>query len=421
MRSPITALPSPNETFHRDLALTSVLEKVLTQCDLPPELYRKAEQHYREKTDHLKQCPFLRRFEVVMKPQGSASIGTTVPPVQRKAGEFDVDLILAIEATSRDTQPRDLHRTIGEYLKLEYERELTAIRFGWQLDYALEDRMHFDIVPAIRWEHPREGRILAAPNWADREWKLTHPEGYTTEFLKQCDALPLFEEELLAIANSARSIEAYSAHTPKVEPLPAVSGIKKPLQRIVQLTKRHRDLWYSRRPGKALERRPASIVITTILWYAYARSVAGHSFNSVYAIFLRMAESLTDDRILLQLRDKDEVTYVLPNPTLHEENLVAKWNDPARARQVEEYFLWAKDYLAFIRALPEQRGRHHLQQVLTEGLGESPVSAAFSQETAALKPGASSRDQFGFSPGLGLLPTVVASGAPLPPHTFHGR
>ncbi|MBK9989833.1 MAG: nucleotidyltransferase [Verrucomicrobia bacterium] len=198
--------------------MTSLLDRILAACELPQDLRQKAQKHYEEKAQHLKKCPLLSQYDVVIKAQGSASIGTTVPPVTKKRGEFDVDLLIAIEAQSDQMVPNVLHKEIGAYLKIEYAKDLSRLRLGWQLDYAIEDRMHFDIVPAIRSIHPIKGRILAAPDWEKNEWKKTNPEAYTRDFLELCELLPIFDLGLIAACNSSEFSNRKQAREPKVEP-----------------------------------------------------------------------------------------------------------------------------------------------------------------------------------------------------------
>jgi len=421
----ITTKPSIAELFQRDFELTAILERILASCELPTELSDKARQHYNEKTKHLKKCPLLSNYEVVIKPQGSMSIGTTVPPVsskkKRKAGEFDVDLLIAIEAKENQMVPQNLLREIGAYLKLEYAKDLTPIRYGWQLDYAIEDRMHFDIVPAVRSFHEQKGMILAAPDRDKNEWKATNPEGYTKDFLALCEQLPLFERELVQCSNSAHGTLRKEAREPKVEKLPEPSPMKRPLQRVVQLTKRHRDTWFSKLPNDGLKRRPASIVVTTILWYAYQRYVANRQFASVYAIVIKLAESLTDSSILLRKEEGRKIRYDLPNPTLPDENLVAKWNLDENQQAVAEFFTWAEDYRKFIIALSQAEGRHVLQEKLSSCLGQDHVLPVFKADALAAAPGNAARSNLAYVPKLGITGlATIATALPLKAHTFHG-
>lgn len=421
----VTHRPTIEELFQRDVELTMLLDRILAQCELPPDLHKKAQEHYEEKAKHLKKCPLLSKFDVVIKPQGSMSYGTTVPPVsskkKRNAGEFDVDLLIAIEAMKNQMIPNGLHSEIGTYLKKEYAKDMSPIRFGWQLDYAFEDRMHFDIVPAVRSYHLEMGTILAAGDWKENKWKDTNPEGYTKDFLALCEQLPIIEERLIAFSNSARAFNSKEAREPVVERLPAPTLLKRPLQRAVQLTKRHRDVWFSKRSNDGLKRRPASIVVTTILWYAYQRYVANRHFTSAYAAFIKLAESLADSSILLTKEIGGKIHYILPNPTLPEENLVEKWNKEEYKQDVSDFFVWAKEYSQFINALARAEGRHVLQNQLSSSLGDDQVLPIFKADALKAAPGNFERISLGYTPKIGITGLATSAATlPLKGHTYHG-
>lgn len=405
--------------FFRESTLLSVLETILAKCDLPDELHAKAQQHYDEKTEHLRECSFLSEFEVTLKPQGSSALLTVVPPVGGKNGEFDVDLLIAIEESRQLFNPKHLHRQIGLYLKKEYEKEIKAIRFGWVLDYAFEDKMHFDVIPAVRENHDQEGKILLVPNWKENTWKRTNPEGYIRDYLTLCKELPVYEQQLINLANRDFS----KSFNVAVEPLPGPSPLKSPLQRMTQLAKRHRDIWYKRRQGDGLSRRPASIVLTSILWYGYARSVAKKRFESLFSVLTVLADSLDDSRILIRTEEQNgKIHYVLPNPSLPEENLVTKWNSRDKEHEVREYFEWVNDFRSFVRNLNKVEGRHKIQEHLGSGLGEERVKEVFRDSLQPVAPGSLGRVSSLFVPGLGVTSARGASGGlPLSNHTFHGR
>lgn len=417
----ITVKPSFEELRARDDALVSILERILAECDLPPDLYRRALDHYKEKTDYLKTCPVLCDYEVTLKPQGSTSTGTTVPPPTKRKGDFDVDLLIAIEASRTHFSPRNLHSDIGVHLRKAYGKDLSRLRLGWQLNDAFEHRMHFDVVPAVRTHHAIHGNILSATVWEQNTWKETNPESYTARFNELAEKMPILESQLIACANSAEPMMNKRAHVPKVEQMPAFTPFKKPLQRIVQLTKRHRDMWFLGRPENGLDRKPASIVVTTILWYAYERYVIDRVFPNVTSILKVMASALTDEHILLRVPKHNGFEYLLPNPTLMDENLVGKWNKAENKRDVAEYFEWAKSYQGFIDALAKEEGRHFLNRRLTEGLGADYVQPVLEKVVAEVAPGAPSRPRFGYVPSIGIVAASAASAMPLPPHTNHGK
>jgi hypothetical protein len=59
--------------LRRYRALAGLLELILRQCELSPERHERLRAHYVEKTEQLKECPWLRQYNIELKPQGSAA------------------------------------------------------------------------------------------------------------------------------------------------------------------------------------------------------------------------------------------------------------------------------------------------------------------------------------------------------------
>jgi hypothetical protein len=147
-------------------------------------------------------------------------------------------------------------RKVGERLGHSYKPPmLEARRRCWRINYKGE--FHMDILPAIPVvgdRGPFGSRILAVERtkgmtvggWS---WHATDPKGYAVWF-KQRMAVRL-DEDRKALASRLGK---------KVEEIPEF-GVKTPLQRAVQLLKRHRDINL-----KHLEcdDRPTSVILTTL-------------------------------------------------------------------------------------------------------------------------------------------------------------
>lgn len=414
--STITSSVSFEELTRRHRAIVGILELILRSCELSAEQHDAIKRHYTEKVNRLKECEWLRQFDLHLTPQGSVALGTCVPPLERKHGEHDVDLLLKVIAPQSAFTSAELHRRIGSQLRLYYRELMQAIRYGWQLDYSASERFHFDIVGVIPWVHAARP-MVAACDWQNASWKPTNPEDYIREFLKTAEQLPLIEDknyrELLEgelVLMNARSVT--------VDPLPENTAMKSPLQRSVQLPKRHRDVWFSKR--KALNRRTPSIVLTTILWQAYERFIIGKAFASVFDVLSTMAEHLDDLTILKVTTDhRGEARYVLENPTVPGENLVAKWNEPDRKHEAAEYFEWVREYKKFVRALASTDGLHRLQPALAEALGKETVEPAFKTLVSAMRPDPD-RVRINMHPTFGLTSVTAASAVAVRPHTYHG-
>lgn len=413
------AVSEPLEQLHhRHRALTGLLELVLRNCELPPDLFARAQDHYAEKTTQLKGCEWLRQFPLRLTPQGSIATGTTVAPLRRKHGEFDVDLLLIFEIAHTLVTPAELHRRVGDRLHVDFAKEISVLRLGWMLDYAWRDRFHFDVIPAVTWRHWSGITMLAATDWKADKWKPTNPEAFAAGFLKTGGELPLIEDPIYNRLNARSFMAANFAEEARVDPLPENTPLKSPLQRMTQLTKRFRDIWFSHHNG--LDRRTPSIVVTTLLWQAYARYVANKPFPSVFAVLRTMADNFTDPDVLKVERKDGTNQYTLINPTVPGENLIARWNEAGNEREAAEFFGWAADFKKFIGLIEKAEGRHQLDPLITGSLGSDSVSPVLKRITEAMYP-ARERIDLGFSPKLGITAATTAGAIGLRRHTFHGE
>ena len=116
--------------------------------------------------------------------------------------------------------------------------------------------------------------------------------------------------------NYANSIfgEAYKAEIEKVPNY----RIKTPLQRCVQLLKRHRDIVFE----NDQENRPASILITTLAAYAYENEA--DMVDAMINIIDRMPSFITE---------RNGVSWV-PNPVDPSENFADRWADHPVVNQI---------------------------------------------------------------------------------------
>jgi hypothetical protein len=113
-------------------------------------------------------------------------------------------------------------------------------------------RFHLDVLPAIPDAERPDTSILLTDKGLVR-WQFSNPIGYAEWFYVRMGPQVLQMREALARAASA-----------SVEEIPEWR-IRTPLQRAVQLLKRHRDLRFAADP----DNRPASIIITTLAAHAY--------------------------------------------------------------------------------------------------------------------------------------------------------
>ena len=319
---------------------SSSINSVIEKLELPASAYEKARKRY----DDL--GAWFDRDDSLVKdntphifPQGSFRLGTAIRPLDESEA-YDLDLSCKL----RDGITKDTHTQ--EYLKKLVGHELNAYRAHrgikseleakhrcWRLEYQDDLSFHMDIVPCIPSDSVRKTMILEAMRKAgeneviagtvsqltvsitdDRHpdfrsicegWNISNPEGYAKWFESR-------------MSSSQRVVLLEKA---QVDDVPIYER-KTPLQRVVQLLKRHRDQMVKDDP----EVKPISIVITTLA----ARAYQGEAdiADALSNVLLKMGEYVN--------QDKPRV----PNPVDPAEDFADRWSMPKYSHLQLERNFW---------------------------------------------------------------------------------
>jgi len=262
-------------------ALKRVLESILEGFELPDYAYEKARDRYEDLGEWFcRKESSLHDNEPHIFPQGSFRLGTAIKPIN-SADTYDLDLACELQnGISTKTHSQKALKTVIKK-ELEAYRVARGIRESlkekhrcWRLEYQDNLSFHMDIIPCIPADTPRKEVILESIRTLgfdqrisdlaskftvfitdDRhsgyelisdDWNISNPEGYATWFFDRMN----LEERMLFEAN--------------IDELPRFKT-KTPLQRSVQLLKRHRDKMFQ---GYE-DIKPSSIIITTLAAKAY--------------------------------------------------------------------------------------------------------------------------------------------------------
>ena len=365
----------------RTAQLDDLLSLTCDELQLPPSWHEAAEGHYHAVCDWLEaDSSPLRRFRPVMYPQGSFRIGTTVRPIGRD--EFDLDFVCQLALGNGLYDPVAVLDAIEHRLAANetYRKMLKRLKRCVRLVYA--SQFHMDILPA-RPEVPANGTRILIPDRKLHAWLPSNPKGYAAWFESR---------GALVLVTLAR----------KAEPIPdhETASEKTPLQRVVQLLKRWRDLAYRDAPDGA----PRSIVLTTLAGHAYAGEVStSQAFTAVVDGILQMASGQIDP---LQVY----------NPANEGELLSEKWNEHPET------------YRTFVLELRRLRARWAeaqeasiptLAPVLDELFGEE-TKRAFQRQAERISK-ARRAGKLRSVVGSGLLTTAAGRGVSVRPNTFYGH
>ena len=323
--------------------------------------------------------------DIQIYAQGSLRIGTTVRPLSRQ--EYDLDLVCEINKDWRGEDPVNLLNSIEKRLRDNkmyapmVERKNRCIR----LNYANE--FHLDILPA----HPADntpGTNLKVPDRKAEWWKDSNPKGYAEWF-----------------ESRSRQYTEYMAKA-GIEPLPDDEFVerKSPLKRAVQLIKRHRDIYFEKRPDDA----PISIVLTTLAGTLYSGQT---SVGDTITFVLKGIQNLLP---------KDGSRLVVLNPSNLAEDLSERWIGQPELYQSFVKFIW--DFIKEWERLQNLQGIHNIAEALKAFFGENVITEAVKDQTAYLEKVRRS-NQLAITDKTGML-TAATSAIPqittVKRNTFYG-
>lgn len=303
-----------------------LFDHLLAEIDLPERAYELAEKRYTDLGEYLtREESAIARFDPHVAPQGSFRLGTAIRPLNKEEYDVDLNCVLRKGITEKSNTQKELKKLVGRELKkYRAERNINAPveqkRRCWRLLYADEMSFHLDIVPGIpapenQKQHIQTNLIKHSPPTSNLQqdlaqftlyitdeqdpsfeiitdpWHISNPEGYAKWF-----------ESRMMLAQ----IELFKAD---VADMPRYT-LKTPLQQLVQLLKRHRDVMYAH-PNANTDLKPISIIITTLAARAYEGETS--LIDAVRAIPPRM------------MREINSTEPRVPNPVNPEEDFADKW------------------------------------------------------------------------------------------------
>jgi len=327
--------------------LASVLETTADALDIPDHVYEDAILKYEDVGEHLAaEDSDLRDYKPQVYVQGSFRLGTVVQPYGR-GGEYDIDLVCQLQIKKESITQKDLKAKVGARLRsrADLARILESSRRCWVLEYPAQDGMpgfHMDVLPSIPNEERQPTGILLTDTELTR-WQKSNPVAYAEWFKKRMDII--FRARKAILAESMRA---------SIEDVPDWR-IKTPLQRCVQILKRHRDIYFEKKPDV----KPASIILTTL---------AAHSYQNEEDIF--DALSGVTKRMPAFIENRNGMWWV-QNPVDDGENFTDKWKEYPERRI--EFMAWlqklSQDFANLSRAATVDDGLN----VLNESLGQQTM------------------------------------------------
>lgn len=337
--------------------LNTLYEKIAQSIDISDKLFDQAKEYYEKLGAWMdKETP---NYKITVYTQGSFALGTITKPITEK-DDYDLDLVCefadnyGLDAKSLKVGVvKPLLDRFDEVAKIEEKRRC------WQVLYKSSPNFHMDIIPAVD-----EKACISITDKKDENSSYkyigSNPKGYINWFNGRKEIRYMAIREAYELKNEQKRI-----FTAEVEPLKEYK-IKTPLQKAIQILKRHRDIMFK---DDTEHLAPISIVITT---------VAAQLYNNEDNIYDTLDNFLANTKAYVD-RCKKNGEYHIENPSYtgkEKENFADKWNEyPERA---EAFFDWLEQARTnLISSIEMFDNNADIGGVLGVSLGEDLVQKAF--------------------------------------------
>lgn len=322
--------------------LNKIFSRIAEELDISDTAFDRSVTSYTALGEYLNN-QYDKKVEVYT--QGSFRLGTVIRPLNDE-DEYDLDLVCEIKDRIR-LDAKTLKKDIGNLLadSKRYSERLEEKKRCWRIEYSDEAHFHIDITPAVT--NPNIIKALLITNKENNgnyTFTFSNPKGFSDWFEKRKLSEDAFKRSvLLRMAG--------------VEPVNTDNHRNKfPLQRAIQILKRHRDIMFELNP----DNKPISIIITTLAALSYDGEIG--VYDSIKNILEKMSEYIVF---------RSGKYYIL-NPVDTQENFADKWN--AKPEKAKAFFKWLSKAKNDIYSLANSSNEDYTN--LENFFGETVVSRA---------------------------------------------
>ena len=362
---------------------SSFLNRVAEDLDISPSKYKDGVDRYQTVGKWLEGGNYPGSFDsgLDIYPQGSFRLGTVTRPIRNGIeADYDIDLVCEIPLLKNQTAPEFIKRIVGNRLKEHdtYKRMLDEEgKRCWTLRYSEQDNIgfHLDILPSVPYLRGYLDTAIAITNKSGScySWSASDPKGYGLWFdgrnKPAFDLVYARQRELI----QKRAPEIYA----RIEDVPN-QLVRTPLQRAIQIMKRHRDIEFNN--PRCVEYAPISIIITTLSAYFYRNE------SDVYSALKNIVGSLSAHSVLFEngvldpalksispIKRTSDGRWHIGNPVNPEENFADRWHEDNHAR-AKAFFSWLKSLQKDLITILNENNRDTIKRTITDALGSVPVS-----------------------------------------------
>jgi hypothetical protein len=307
---------------------------IVELLDIPTSHYEKAAERYHSLGEWLhRDQSTIAKLNPKVCPQGSFRYGTVVRPLF-ESDEYDLDLVCEILLSKAAVTQKQLKSLLGaeiiSYAETHGFRDPVEEKTRcWRLNYADGVKFHMDILPSI----PEDENFIALlrqlgvpyelaklsvaitdkqhPKYmvVDPDWPRSNPRGIAAWFEGRMRKAADDRIRGLVLKRAYASID----HVPPYE-------WKTPLQRSIQILKRHRDVMFKKHTDLA----PISMIITTL---------AGHSYEGETDLYQALSNIVNKMPHFVR-----PTSPRIPNPVNPAEDFADRWLLDVRLEQ--NFWAW---------------------------------------------------------------------------------
>jgi hypothetical protein len=304
-----------------DPDMNRLLDQVVDLLDIPPSYYQKATDRYRSLGEWLsRENSQVADADPHVYAQGSFRYGTVIRPLL-KTEKYDLDLVCEVALSKSNISQKQAKHLVGDEIKAyaeahSFQEPAEEKTRCWRLNYADGVSFHMDILPALPEDDACKTLLLEQgvplhlakksvaitdkdhPNYLliASGWPCSNPGGFAD----------WFEGRMRVVAEARVKQLVLNAAYASIDKVPSWEW-KTPLQRAIQLLKRHRDVMFR----KDLSLGPISMIITTLAAHAYGGET--NIFHALSNIVERMPAFV--------LPSKPRI----PNPVHPDEDFADRW------------------------------------------------------------------------------------------------
>jgi len=360
------------------------LEAMVELLDIPLSYYEKSVARYESIAKHLERKEStIAHLSPTIYPQGSFRLGTVIRPLNEGEG-YDLDLVCRINGSVESETQKSVKEKVGvevkSYSKAQgFKAPPSEGKRCWTQQYQDEVDFHMDVLPSI--PHTENQFLLlersgvaankakealaitdnTSPNYRSisSDWPISNPKGYALWFEEKMD-IGGFATSTRNTLFEQRGLTKYAS----VDEVPSYE-LKTPLQRCVQILKRHRDQMFKDDPDD----KPISILISTLAGRAYEGE--NNLADALQGILNRMEHHVKQTKPRVE------------NPVNPEEDFTDRWTESKEAN----FWTWLRQAKTDFNVLTSSKqNKSQLQSHIKSSFGLTVATTSLSTVLSAAAP-----------------------------------